>query len=306
MADRAAGTSAGSVTSPHHRLPAALLCLWLTAGPQIPNAQDLAPGQLRRLVRRAASHPNALAAIRRAESVGGHPVDFRALLSGARGEAATARLRALADGLATGEPGPDPRRARDDARRLLAARAFRPEVLPRPFAGALRRLGVWLTPLWRRVVAALNWAAGRVPGGRATLWAILAGVVVGGAVLVVGMVARRPHAHTRGRPESQRGPAAPGPAQLERRAEEAEASGDAERAVRLRFRAGLLRLAAAGIITPHPSITAGEVRRRLGSDAFESLCGAFEEIVYGGRRATPEDAASARAWWDEVHREVKA
>lgn len=294
------------MTSPHHRFPIAVLCLWLIAAPQIAAAQDLEPGRLRRLVRRAAGDPDALATIRRAESVAGHPVDFRVLLSGARGEAAAARLRALADGLATGETGPDPGRARREARRLLAARAFRPEVLPRPFAGALRRVGVWLTPLWQRVVAALNWAAGRIPGGRATLWAILAGVVVGGAILVVGMVSRRPLAGPGGRPRTQSEPTGPGPARLERLADEAEASGDAERAVRLRFHAGLLRLAAAGRITLHPSITAGEVRRRLGSGAFGSLSRAFEEIVYGGRRATADDAAAARAWWDEVRAEVKA
>lgn len=283
-----------------------MLCLWLIAAPQMAAAQDLEPGQLRRLVRRAATDPAALGAIRRAESVAGRPVDFRALLAGASGKTAAARLRALADGLATGKSGPDPRRVRSDARRILAARAFRPEVLPRPLAGALRRVGVWLTPLWQRVVAALHWAADRIPGGRATLWAILAGVVVGGAVVVVGRVSRRPGTDTRMRSQSQNEPPGPGPARLERLAEVAEAEDDAERAVRLRFHAGLLRLAAAGRIALHPSITAGEVRRRLGSDAFESLSGAFEEIVYGGRRATPDDAASARAWWDEVREEMKA
>lgn len=294
--------------APSPRLVAAALCLWVIAGPLAPDAQaqDLTPGRLRRLALRAARDPSALAMLRRAEGVAGKPVDFGALLSGVRGDELTARLQALVDGLEGAGAPPDLRPARAEARRILAGRGFRPQLFPRPLAGVLRRLGVWLTPAWRKVISALRWAAGWLPGGRATLWAALAGVVVAGAVLLAVRVARRPRTGAGGGRASVEHPAGPGPARLERMADEAEVRGDAERAVRLRFTAGLLRLGRSGIIALHPSITTGEVRRRLGSETFESLATAFEEIVYGGRRATAEDAAAARRGWPEVRREASA
>lgn len=296
------------MTAPHHRLLAAGLALWVIAAPLSARAEDLTPGQLRRLAIRAAGDDRAaLVRLRRADTVAGRAVSLRTLLSGVRGAALAARLEALADGAKATGTHIDPGRAQVDARRILTGRAFRPEVFPRPLAGALRRAGVWLAPLYRRVRNALAWAAARVVGGSATLWAVLAGVVVLAAATVAGRVARRPPAgRAAGRRAAQRDAGAPDPSRLERMADEAAGSGDAERAVRLRFTAGLLRLGGSGIITYHPSITAGEVRRRLGSDAFESVAATFEEIVYGERRATPDDAAAASRGWDEVHRQVNA
>ena len=296
------------MTGPYHRLLAAGLALWVTAVPLSARAGDLTPDQLRRLAGRAADdHRAALLRLRRADTVAGRAVDLRALLSGVRGDALRARLETLADGAGDTDARIDPRSTQDDAQRILAGRAFRPEVFPRPLAGALRRVGVWLAPLYRQVKDAIARAAARVPGGPATLWAVLAGAVVAAAVSIAGRVARRPPTgHVAGRRSAPGDAGAPDPTRLERMADEAAGSGDAERAVRLRFTAGLLRLGGSGIITYHPSITAGEVRRRLGSDAFESVAATFEEIVYGERRATPDDAAAARRGWDEVHRQVNA
>ena len=295
------------MTGPHPRLVAAGLALCMTAIPLSARADDLTPDQLRRLAGRPPHDRPALTRLRRADTVAGRPVNLRALLSEVGADSLRARLDALAYGAGVTGTRVDPRIARAAAGRILAGRAFRPEVFPRPLAGTLRRVGIWLAPLYRRVTGALAWAAARVPGGRATLWAVLAGVVVAAAVYLAARVARRPLA---GRAVERRG--APGkgrppdPSRLERMADEAAASGDAERAVRLRFTAGLVRLGGSGIITYDPSITAGQVRRRLGSDAFESVAATFEEIVYGERRATPDDDAAARRGWDEVHRQVKS
>jgi hypothetical protein len=90
------------------------------------------------------------------------------------------------------------------------------------------------------------------------------------------------------------------PAALERRADEAERRGDHEDALRLRFRAGLLRLDARGAIAFRPSLQTGEVARALRSDAFDRLAADFDEVVYGARPATPDDVATARREWDRV------
>jgi hypothetical protein len=92
------------------------------------------------------------------------------------------------------------------------------------------------------------------------------------------------------------------PAALEREADEAERSGDFERAVRLRFRAGLLRLGTNGRIEYRSSITNGEVRRTLQSPTFDELALTFDEITYGDRDAVPPDAANARTRWPELTR----
>jgi hypothetical protein len=90
------------------------------------------------------------------------------------------------------------------------------------------------------------------------------------------------------------------PRKLEAEANDAERRGDHELAIRLRFRAGLLRLGLAKVIPFRPSLTTGELRRLLTSPEFDRLGSDFDEIVYGGRRAGAEDAAAARAGWDQV------
>jgi hypothetical protein len=95
-----------------------------------------------------------------------------------------------------------------------------------------------------------------------------------------------------------------GPEELERAAVAAERDGALDRAVRLRFTAGLLRLDAAQAIELAPSSTTGAVGRALRSPRFDALAEAHDAIAYGGRRAAPEDAAAAREQWPVLVGEV--
>ena len=90
------------------------------------------------------------------------------------------------------------------------------------------------------------------------------------------------------------------PRALDRRADAAEAAGDLEAALRLRFRAGLLRLDARGAIEFRPSISTFEVRRTLHDDDFDALAATFDDVVYGGRPPAPDDLAAARERWPRV------
>ncbi|MCZ7529821.1 MAG: DUF4129 domain-containing protein [Acidimicrobiia bacterium] len=74
------------------------------------------------------------------------------------------------------------------------------------------------------------------------------------------------------------------PSTLESAAVDAEEHGDLDAALRLRFRAGLLRLDAAGAIRFRPSITSGEVARQVRDDDFRHLAVDFDEVAYGGGR----------------------
>lgn len=196
---------------------------------------------------------------------------------------------------------PDADAARRDAARILSDDRFRPRDVPRPFKGVLDWVGARLEPLgdvFRDVAQAM-------PGGGRLLALAAAVVVCALAAFATAMLlSRRARVVTgRGDPSSD---ARDDPAALERAARDAERRGDFDAAVRLRFRAGLVRVAAARRIEWRPSLTSAGVARAVRSPAFDELAAAFDAIVYGGRRAGAADAEAARAKWRQVLEETGA
>ena len=271
------------------RAVAAVLCALTLVAP----VRAETGGRVRALARQAETNPHALAQLRAVRTVDGRPLDLgRALQTGSR-EELRARLRTLA---ATATPSPR-FAARAQARRILRDRRFRGSSVPRPFHGALVWLGGKLRPFSR----AFDWLADRIPGGAWTLWIVLATLVVAATTLAAARVARR-----RGGLELEQGRLGGGaaarldPRALERAADEAEAAGDAARALRLRFRAGLLRLGRAQVVPLRESLTSGEARRIIRLADFDGLARTHDEVVYGGRDARREDAVVARERWPLV------
>ena len=178
-----------------------------------------------------------------------------------------------------------------DARAATTAPSF-----PRPLAGPLAWLGDRIQPADR-----LDQRPRRdVPGGPLVLWMLLA------ARASCWPPARSPARRSgaarwrSSAPRTAALPATDDPQALEREAERAERDGDWERAVRLRFRAGLLRLDRRQVLVYRPSLTTGEVARAVESPAFREVGDRFDEIAYGGRPAEREDAEAARRGWAEV------
>jgi hypothetical protein len=95
------------------------------------------------------------------------------------------------------------------------------------------------------------------------------------------------------------------PGELERLADEAETSGDHQGAVRLRFRAGVLRLEQVGAVQQGSTRTNGEIRRTLRSTTFDTLASDLDSIVYGGLQATAQQAVGARKGWPVVVKEAR-
>jgi hypothetical protein len=160
----------------------------------------------------------------------------------------------------------------------------------------LQWIGDRLQPVW-------DWFAdvfGRVPG---LVW-ILLGVLGLVALLTYIALKIRRAATISGRDRTGTfagvGERPEDPDALDREADDAERDGDLDRAVRLRFRAGLIRLGKRGAITYRPSVTTGEVRRVLGSDTFDDLARTFDSVTYGGREAEQPDVAAARHDWPRV------
>jgi hypothetical protein len=188
-----------------------------------------------------------------------------------------------------------PPEARRQAQDILAERRFEGADVPRPFAGALEWLGDRLQPIadWFDDLGAT------VPGGPIVLWMALAAlVIVAAGAITSTTIRRRAIAIERAREASL--PETEDPHALEREADRAERAGDWERAVRLRFRAGLLRLDRRHVIEYRPSLTTGEVARAVGSPAFAEVGERFDAIAYGGRPAERDDAEHARRGWAEV------
>jgi hypothetical protein len=258
-------------------------------------ATDVPAERLRELAARATDDPAALAELRRVDSVAGRPVDVERLLAGADGDELEGRLRVLAERPAGAAP-LGAAEARRQARAILAERRFEERGAPRPFREPLG----WLRDRLRSVVdPVVSRLAPHVPGGGSTVWTVVALLAVALAAVLASRVVRRRAAEAAGRARTAvTGPL--DPRRLERDADEAERRGELERALRLRFRAGLLRLQRAEAIPARDSLTSGEVARRLRSPDFERLAATFDEVVYGGRRPRRADLDSSRAAWSRV------
>lgn len=185
----------------------------------------------------------------------------------------------------------DPGQARDQARQVLEDDRFQARDVPRPLEGVLRWIGERVTDVVDPLADALSTPLGLALG--------LLAVAAGTTALVVLLVRRRNRvaehvAETRRRARSL------DPAVLDDEAERAEAAGDLDAAVRLRFRAGVLRLEQAGVLPARADATTARLLGRIAVPAFAPLARSFDEIAYGGRPATTADVAAARRDWPEV------
>ncbi len=190
----------------------------------------------------------------------------------------------------------DPDAARRAAEQILRDRRFRNDPAPRPLRGPLQ----WLGDRLRAVVDWIDAVLSAVPGW---VWIALALAIVAAVAARIVVVSQRRRGATG--PSSSRRRGATGgepedPAALEAEADAAERAGDLARALRLRFRAGLLRLGDRGAIEYRPSMTTREVRTALGSETFDELARTFEAVAYGGHTAHTDDVQRARREWPRV------
>ncbi len=189
----------------------------------------------------------------------------------------------------------DPADAQRTARHILSGRQFRSSPTPRPFRSQLNWIGDRLHPI-------ASWFADVFSRlfGTWLLWPTLVLIAAAIAYFVGRARVRRGNPTTRRPARHVAVDDSEDPDELERAAEVAERSGELDRALRLRFRAGLLRLGDRGAIRYRPSVTTSEVRRALGSETFDELARTFEAVAYGGRDAAPPDLDTARREWPRV------
>ena len=190
----------------------------------------------------------------------------------------------------------------DEARRaaaeILRERRFQPDRQPRPLQGVitwfgdrLRWFGRPFGWIWRQ----LNTV---IPGGGNVVWIAL--TVLGLAVVCV-LIFR--YASWRGRRAASAADGStrlPTADELDRLAAEAEARGDYSSSVRLRFRAGLRRLAEVRAVRTPEQRPNADLVSHLADPSFATLAGRFDEVAYAGFTASSTDADSARRAWPGV------
>jgi Domain of unknown function (DUF4129) len=261
--------------------------------------QNISAERLRELAAAARDDPAALDELREVDSVDGTPVHLAPALEGDESEVEE-RLATLA-----GDESPfdvNPAAARGEAEEILSERRFRGTETPRPLRGLLD----WLADRLRVFGGAFDWLAERLPGGDSTAAVLLATLVLLVAAFAAARIAARRSRRIleeRHRADVRR---RVDPSDLERAAEEAERNGELEEALRLRFRAGLLRLERANVIAFHESMTSGEVARKLRSQEFDRIANTFDEVVYGRRPPESLDLRGARDGWPRVLQEAGA
>lgn len=279
------------------------LVLFLLLSPAAPaRAEEVTGAELRRRAAVAAARPGdtaALDAVRAVDRVDGRPVDIARALAGADGEELVARLRTMAAGEHFGEA-VDEATARSRARDILDGRRFRPAEPPRPLRGVLRWLGDRLRPIGEPLGKLFD----AVTEQRQLQTLLGLAVILAALAIAVHTVRRRNASAVLRDHERRRGRRAEDPAALERAADDAERAGDLDRAVRLRFRAGLQRLDRGGAVDLRPSLTSGELVRRVPSPTLRELTHTFESVAYGGRHASADDADAARNGWPRVLEEA--
>jgi hypothetical protein len=276
------------------RLVATLVAALALAAPTSAAAEAVTSAKLTTLGERAATDAAARDRLLAVDEVDGQRVDVRAALGTARGRAITERVLLIAASVRAARSG-SPAESRRQAAEILDDRRFTGSGIPRPFEKPI----AWLGDQVRPILAWINDRGASVPGGPLAVWIALSALVLLAAGTITSTTIRR-RALAIERRRAAAAPEAENPAALERAADEAERNGDWERAVRLRFRAGLLRLDRRRVLTYRPSLTTGEVARAVGVPSFTDVGARFDEIAYGGRTAEREDAEAARTGWKTV------
>lgn len=284
--------------------PAVLSCALALAcacagWPALAHGDEVTAAELRALASAAPRDRAALKRLRAIDVVDGRPARIAAALRG-RDADVRARLRALAQQPpGGGSPAARPDGARADARDVLAERRFQSTSVPSPLRTVRERIGEALRSLGRPFEDAFRWLAERLPGGPAGLWALLATLVLALAALFAGRGGTRAEPAGDGAADGVH-PEQMSAARLRQEAERAEHAGDLERALRLRFRAGLVELHNRELIDLRPALTNRELLHSVPSPMLEQLVDGFEAVAYGGRPADEDDLRSARDGWPRV------
>ncbi|HEX3618417.1 MAG TPA: hypothetical protein VHU61_17860 [Solirubrobacteraceae bacterium] len=190
-----------------------------------------------------------------------------------------------------------PAAARRAAAAIVAEGRFHPSSVPDPLHGVVTWVGNAVVDPFNAIGQLIARLGRIVPGGVAGLWAVGALLLLLGVSLLFARRAR----YQLGQAFQELGiDHRQTPAELEREAAAAERAQRWDDAVRLRFRAGILRLGERLELGSTETVPNHMLGRLLHSRRFDSLAARFDELVYGGGSATAADAEQQRREWPEL------
>jgi hypothetical protein len=190
-----------------------------------------------------------------------------------------------------------PAAARRAAAAIIAERRFHPSRLPDPLHGVISWVGNAVVDPFNAIGHLVVHLGKIVPGGIAGVWAAAAALLIFAVWLSLSRRAR----YQLGQAFQELGiERRETPGELERAAAAAERAQDWDDAVRLRFRAGVLRLGERLELASTETVPNHMLGRRLRSRRFDSLAARFDEVAYGGGSATAADAEQQRREWPEL------
>ncbi len=137
------------------------------------------------------------------------------------------------------------------------------------------------------------------PGRPSYGWLLLAALLVLAVAVAAVIAKRRLRAETdqqRAIDVEHRGDAG----ELEDLAKAAEGAGRFEEALRLRFRAGLMRLDDLEVIAYDPALATGAVRSAVHMGEFDAVASQFERVAYSDYAPQRTDVTSHRQGWQTV------
>jgi hypothetical protein len=195
-----------------------------------------------------------------------------------------------------------PQAAHRAAAAILAQGRFHQPSFPDPLRGLFSWIGNALVDPFNALGKLVAHLGKVFPGGVAGVWAAAAALLLCAAWLLVVRHARFQLGQEL---EAIAGDVRRDtPASLERAAHAAEQAQHWDEAVRLRFRAGILRLGQRLELPSTETIPNHVIGRLLRSRRFDSLAERFDEVAYGGGAATAADAEQQRREWPELLQEA--
>jgi hypothetical protein len=199
--------------------------------------------------------------------------------------------------------------ARRQAQQILSRSPYKakgPSHSPAPLAGFLHAVGRLyqrtVDPVWhwiqQHIFSPIHTRFSDTFGTWAGIVAIGIAIALGVAIAILLERHRTRTAQKSAPPVIMRGP--DDPDRIERDALRYENEGDFDKALRLRFQAGLLRLERSGYINDRLVKTNTQVSAQINSPNFDKLAHRHEEVVYAGDIATSADSDEAKQSWPRV------
>lgn len=188
------------------------------------------------------------------------------------------------------------------AEAIVAEARFHQPSVPDPLHGVVEWVGRAVTDPFNAIGHLVSHVGRVLPGGVAGAWAVGAALLLFAVWL---LVARRARFQLGQALEELTGVRPDTPAELEREAVRAERAERWDDAVRLRFRAGILRLGDRLELQSTETVPNHTIGRLLRSRRFDLLAGRFDEVAYGGDEATEADVEQQRSEWPKLLREAE-